>query len=93
MSIIANIQSLGSRSEEIIKQPKMSPHKIAAKLGLLKEAKNRFVCPSSKDLWEVQGDKIVRLSAEVVDNGESLEPAPKEKPETFLASLLDELDF
>jgi hypothetical protein len=81
------------KQKEFLVETPSSGFKIASSLGLLKVADNRYLCPSTKDLWKVEGDKLVRLSATAVDNGENLEPADVEKPETFLAGLLDDLEF
>jgi hypothetical protein len=67
--------------------------KIARDLGLIKLAENRYVCPSTKDLWRIEGEKLVRLSSSEVDNGESMPAADANEPEAFLASLLQDLEF
>ena len=66
-----------------------------ASMGLLRVAGNVYECPSSQDFWQVTGGgKIVRLSNDdVVDNGESIAAAPKDKPMEFLSSVLDDLEF
>jgi hypothetical protein len=73
--------------------PAATKAKIAS-MGLLRVAGNVYECPSSQDLWQVTGGgKIVRLSGEVVDNGESIAAAPKDQPMEFLSSILDDLEF
>lgn len=65
-----------------------------ASMGLLRVAGNVYECPSSQDFWQVTGGgKIVRLSGEEVDNGESIPAAPQDKPMEFLSSILDDLEF
>lgn len=65
----------------------------AADLGLLRVAGNMFECPSTKDLWRVNGDKVIRVSSVEVDYNENLQPADAKNPQNFLASLLSDLDF
>lgn len=65
----------------------------AAMLGLLRIAGNMFECPSSRDLWKVNGDKVIRLSSTEVDFDEKMKPADSEDPKHYLASILAELDF
>ena len=68
--------------------------KLASSLGLMIIADNHFICPSSKDLWNVGGDGgVMRLSSDEVDHDESLQAADANSPESFLASLLQDLDF
>jgi hypothetical protein len=56
-------------------------------------AGNVYECPSTKDFWQVQGTKIVRLVVDEVDNGEAIPAAPKDEPMEFLGSILDDLTF
>lgn len=65
----------------------------AASMGLIRVAGNMFECPSSKDLWKVSGDKVIRISGSEVDNNENLKPANEDDPKSFLASILAELEF
>lgn len=65
----------------------------AATMGLIRVAGNMFECPSTKDLWKVSGDKVIRLSNTEVDNEENLKPANEDDPKGFLASILAELEF
>ena len=67
--------------------------KKAATLGLIRVAGNMFECPSSKDLWKVNGDKVIRVTSTEVDFDEKLKAANTEDPKHFLASILAELDF
>lgn len=56
-------------------------------------AGNVYECPSTKDFWKVQGNKIVKLVGSEVSNGESIPAAPEDKPAAFLAHILDDLEF
>jgi|SRR5208337_3408483 len=56
-------------------------------------AGNVFECPSTKDFWAVKGNKIIKLVGAEVDNGESILGAPEDKPQAFLANILDDLGF
>ena len=67
--------------------------KIAASRGLIRVAGNVFECPSSQDLWKVNGNKVIRLSATEVDNNESLKPANKVNPSGYLKDILAELEL
>ena len=64
-----------------------------ASLGLTRVAGTQFICESSRDFWVVQGNKVMRLSGDEVDNGESLKAAPVDNPASFLAAILDDLSF
>jgi hypothetical protein len=65
-----------------------------ASMGLVRMAGNAWLCPSSKDIWKVQANgKIVRLSADEVNNGETLGGAPTQVPEDFLGSIMGNLEF
>jgi hypothetical protein len=65
----------------------------AASMGLIRIAGNVFECPSSRDLWKVDGDKVMRVSSVEVDFHESLKPADPANPDRFLKDILAELDF
>lgn len=56
-------------------------------------AGNVYECPSTKDFWKMQGNKIVKLVGSEVSNGESIPAAPDDKPDAFLAHILDDLEF
>jgi hypothetical protein len=56
-------------------------------------AGNVYECPSTKDFWKVQGNKIVKLVGNEVNAGESIAAAPDDKPAAFLAHILDDLEF
>jgi len=56
-------------------------------------AGNVYECPSTKDFWKVQGNKIVKLVGNEVNQGESIQAAPDDKPAAFLANILDDLEF
>lgn len=63
-------------------------------MGLLRVAGNVYECPSSQDFWQVTGGgKIVRLSGNEVDNGESIPAAPNDNPGEYLTSILNDLEF
>jgi hypothetical protein len=65
-----------------------------ASMGLMRVAGNVYECPSTQDFWQVTGGgKIMRLSGDEVDNGESIPAAPEDKPMEFLSSILDDLEF
>jgi len=56
-------------------------------------AGNVYECPSTKDFWKVQGNRIVKLVGNEVNQGESIPAAPDDKPAAFLAHILDDLEF
>jgi hypothetical protein len=56
-------------------------------------AGNVYECPSTKDFWKVQGGKIIKLVGSEVNNGEMIPSAPDDKPEMFIANILDDLEF
>ena len=56
-------------------------------------AGNVYECPSTKDFWKVQGNRIVKLVGDEVSAGESIPAAPDDKPAAFLANILDDLEF
>jgi|ERR1700739_893625 len=64
-----------------------------ASMGLNRVAGNIYECPSTKDFWAVQGNKVIRMATEEVDNGERLPSAPSDTPASFLAAILDDLTF
>ena len=65
-----------------------------ASMGLERVAGNAFRCPSSKDFWKLDGDKLIRMTKEAeVDNGESLAAAPADAPGNFLSTILADLTF
>jgi hypothetical protein len=83
----------GNTSIEFPREGKVGM-KVAASLGLVKIAENMYECPSTKDLWRVEGSRIVRVSkADEVDNGETMKAADVNAPDVFLAKILDELEF
>jgi hypothetical protein len=67
--------------------------KKAGQLGLIRVAGNVFECPSSRDLWKVDGDKVSRISSIEVDYNEKLAPADSEDPDKYLQRILAELEF
>jgi hypothetical protein len=56
-------------------------------------AGNVYECPSTKDFWKVQGNRIVKLVGNEVNQGESIPAAPDDRPAAFLAHILDDLEF
>jgi hypothetical protein len=56
-------------------------------------AGNVYECPSTKDFWKVQGNKIVKLVGNEVNAGESIPAASSDKPAVSLAGWLDDLEF
>jgi hypothetical protein len=65
----------------------------AASLGLSRCAGNTFICESSKDFWQIRGNKIVRLVGDEVDNGDHLPAAPEDNPAGFMDEILGDLTF
>jgi hypothetical protein len=64
-----------------------------ASMNLTRVAGNAYICESTKDFWKVQGNKVVRLVVDEVDNGESLAGASSNNPASFLADILGDLTF
>jgi len=62
-------------------------------MGLIRVAGNAYRCVSTKNFWKVQGGKIIRLSVDEVDNGESIAGAPADSPGNFLSQILGDLTF
>lgn len=75
------------------RQVSPTTHQKIASMGLMRVAGNVYECPSTQDFWQVAGGKIMRLSGDEVDNGESIAAAPKDQPMEFLSSILDDLSF
>ena len=65
----------------------------AASLGLIRVAGDMFECPSTRDLWRVNGDKVMRVTSAEVDFNEKLKAANEDDPKSFLSSILAQLDF
>jgi hypothetical protein len=99
----ARAQSVGLRKDQELELPSANHFKsasvsseLAQKLasgGYRRVAGNIFLCPSSKDFWNVRGGKIVRLLGVEVDNNESLMGAPSGNPASFLEDALADLTF
>jgi hypothetical protein len=64
-----------------------------ASLGLVRAAGNAYFCPSEKNFWLVKGRKIVRLTGDEVDNGESIQAANETDPQGFLAGVMDDISW
>jgi hypothetical protein len=62
-------------------------------LMMRRVAGNVYECPSTKDFWKVQGNRIVKLVGNEVNQGESIPAAPDDRPAAFLAHILDDLEF
>jgi hypothetical protein len=62
-------------------------------LMMRRVAGNVYECPSTKDFWKVQGNKIVKLVGNEVNQGESIPAAPEDRPAAFIANILDDLEF
>jgi hypothetical protein len=74
---------------------KLSPEvksKIAS-MNLQRVAGNVYECPSTKDFWKVQGNKVVKLVGSEVNNGESILAADEQTPQISLKGFLDDLEF
>jgi hypothetical protein len=65
----------------------------AASMGLQRCAGNTFICQSTKDFWQVRGNKIVRLVGNEIDSGDRLAAAPQDNPAGFLEDILGDLTF
>lgn len=76
-------------------EEKLSPEVKAkiASMNLTRVAGNIFEAPSTRDFWKVQGNKVIKLTLDEVDNGESLQAAPSNNPASFLADILGDLSF
>jgi len=74
-------------------EPSAETKRKIASMGLIHCAGNVYECPSTADFWKVSDGKIMRLSGDEVDNGESIAAAPTDKPMEFLSSILDDLSF
>jgi hypothetical protein len=94
-NIHQQVHFLGSPTRKLAssKQASEKGMQKAAFLGLIRIAGNMFECPSTKDLWKVNGDKVIRLSSTEVDFNEKLTPADSDDPKGYLAGLLAELEF
>ena len=94
---------VGSREARDIEVPSLNHCKTASlspvlakeieSKGLHRVAGNVYECRSQKDFWTVRGNKLVRLTVEEVDNGETLAAAPKDSPADFLQGILKDLTF
>ena len=62
-------------------------------LMMRRVAGNVYECPSTKDFWKVQGNRIVKLVGNEVNQGESIPAAPEDRPAAFIANILDDLEF
>lgn len=62
-------------------------------LMMRRVAGNVYECPSTKDFWKVQGNRIVKLVGNEVNEGDTIPAAPDDRPAAFLANILDDLEF
>lgn len=74
-----------------------SVQKLAKDMGLelRRVAGNVYEAPASRDYWAIREGKLVRLTGgtTVVDDGEKLDPADVQDPETSLNRILADLEF
>ena|ERR1035438_8206063 len=68
-------------------------HQKIEEMGLIRVAGNAYRCPSSRDFWAVKGGKVIRITVDEVDNGESIQAAPADAPGNFLSQILEDLVF
>jgi len=54
---------------------------------------NSQTCMSTRDFWKVNGNSIIRLTGDEVDQGESIKAAPKNDPMGFMSSLMDDISW
>ena len=104
MSKLSAIESFGlggkTASESVFSKNHYSSKELSpeikakiASMGLSRVAGNAYICSSTQDFWQVKGNKIIRMTADEVDNGEHIAAAPSDNPASFLASILDDLTF
>lgn len=73
--------------------PREVKSKVAS-MGLRRVAGNVYESPSTRDFWEVKGNKIKRLTkGSTVDNGEKILGADAGAPQSFLDEILGDLTF
>jgi hypothetical protein len=92
---------IGSRSDESLELPSGNHIKTASisktakrkidELGLQRVAGNAWLCPSTKDLWRVNGDKVIRITTVEIDNNEELPATGSGDPSMFLTDVLADL--
>ncbi len=67
---------------------------IATEMGLERVAGNIYESKSRRDFWKVsENGGITRLTADEVDDGDSIPAAPKEAADDFLRDVLAALEF
>ena len=76
-------------------EAKLSPEVKAkiASMGLTRVAGNAFICSADQEFWTVRGNKVIKLTLDEVDTGQSLAAAPTDNPASFLSELLGDLTF
>jgi hypothetical protein len=61
--------------------------------GLVRVAGNHLTCVSTKDFWAIKGGKLVRISKQEVDNGDTLAPADVHSLRGSAHNFLDDFTF
>lgn len=65
-----------------------------AGFNLRRVAGNAYENPATRDFWEVKNGKLVCLTgSKEVDDGESLQPADTDDPESTVTSIMADLEF
>jgi hypothetical protein len=92
---LGHVESEDSPSPNHFKTAAVTPElqEKLESMGLVRVAGNAYRCKSTKDFWKVDGNKVIRVTADEVDNGESIQAAPSDSPGNFLASILSDLTF
>jgi hypothetical protein len=88
-------EQLSSAPTEHFKTASVTPElrQKIEEMGLVRVAGNAYRCPSTRDFWAVKGGKVIRITVDEVDNGESIQAAPADAPGNFLSSILADLVF
>lgn len=60
---------------------------------LRRVAGNIYECASDRAFWQVKDGSIIRLVSGEVDSGQSIPAAPVDNPASFLAHVMDDLEF
>jgi len=81
-----------SRQDATTDIPASTLRKLAS-MGFERVAGNQFVCQSTKEFWQVKGNKLVRLVGNEVDAGDRLTAPKDDNPAEFLESILGDLTF
>jgi hypothetical protein len=62
-------------------------------MQLQRVAGNVYACPSDRDFWQVQGNKIIKLVGSEIDTGQSIPAASDTNPASSLKNFLGDLEF